>query len=160
MYDPHNGVIFNKWYARFEDTLSIDGVKLDDAAKVRVLLRKLDSSSHSKYIDYILPKKPSENNFEETIKILKVMFSEPDSLFSIRYNSLKLIKKQCEDYITFASVVNKEVERFKYSELKLDQFKCLIFICGLQASDKDIRTRLLMKLESDADITLPKITAE
>lgn len=160
VYDPQNGVIFNKWYARFEDTFSIDGVKLDDAAKVRVLLRRLDSSSHSKYIDYILPKKPSENSFEDTIKILKVMFGEPDSLFSIRYNCLKLMKKQCEDYITFASVVNKEVERFNFKELKVDQFKCLIFICGLQASDKDIRTRLLMKLESDADITLPKITAE
>lgn len=160
VFDPLNGDIFNKWYARHEDSFLIDGAKLDDAARVRIMLRKLDSNSHSKYIDFILPKKANEKTFEETVNILKVMFGEPDSLFSIRYNCLKLMKKQSDDYITFASLVNKECERFKFTDLKLDQFKCLIFICGLQAHDKDIRTRLLMKLESVADITLPKLTAE
>ena len=61
------------------------------------------------------------------------MFGEPDSLFSIRYNCFKLMKKQPEDYITFASAVNKECERFKFNDLNSDQLKCLIFICGLQA---------------------------
>lgn len=72
-------------YARFEDVFVVDGVNLDDAAKVRLLLRKLDSQSHSKYINSILPKKPSDNHFEETVKILKRVFGEPESLFSVRY---------------------------------------------------------------------------
>ncbi|CAH8517924.1 unnamed protein product [Dicrocoelium dendriticum] len=42
-----------------------------------------------------------------------------------------------------------------------DQFKCLIFICGLQShSDSDIRTRLLSKIELSPDITLQQITHE
>lgn len=160
VYDPQNGRLFNQWYARYEDTFAVDGIKLDDAAKVRLLLRKIDTISHSKYSNFILPKKPNENNFEETVKILKQMFGEPESLFSIRFNCLKLMKKQSDDYITFASLVNKECERFKFNELTPDQFKCLIFICGLQAYDKDIRTRLLMKLEKEAAITLTTLTAE
>lgn len=160
VYDPASGNVFDKWYARYEDSFVVDGVKLDDAAKVRILLRKLDSHSHSKYINLILPKKPSENNFEDTVKILKRMFGEPESLFSIRYNCLKLTKKQTEDYITFGSSVNKEVERFKFNAMSINQFKCLIFICGLQACDKDIRIRLLSKLESDPDLDLSKLLDE
>lgn len=160
VYDPQNGVIFDNWYARYEDAFTVDGVKLDDAAKVRLLLRKMDSISHSKYINFILPKKANENTFDETVKILTRMFGEPESLFSIRYNCFKLMKKQSDDYITFASLVNKECERFKFADLNADQFKCLIFICGLQANDKDIRTRLLMKLESDPNINLTTLTAE
>lgn len=159
-FDSHSKVTFGAWYDRYEDTFNIDGAKLDDAAKVRLLLRKLDSNSHSQYIHFILPKKPSEVNFEESVKILKRMFGEVESLFSIRYNCLKLVKKSSEDYIAFASLVNKECERFKFADLNSDQFKCLIFICGLQANDKEIRTRLLMKLESDPAVNISTLTAE
>lgn len=159
-HDPQSKVTFGTWYARYEDIFTVDGAQLDDAAKVRLLLRKLDSNSHSEYINFILPKKPSDNNFQDTVTLLKKMFGEPESLFSIRYNCLKLMKKSTEDYIAFASQVNKECERFKFAELKPDQFKCLIFICGLQTHDKEIRTRLLTKLESDADINLNTLTTE
>lgn len=160
IFDPLNGVTFNNWYAMHEETFTVDANKLDDASKVRLLLRKLDSISHSKYINFILPKKTGEINFVETVEVLKRMFGEPESLFNIRFNCFKLIKKPTDDYITFASTVNKECERFKFNDLNMDQFKCLIFLCGLQAVDKDIRTRLLLKLEKDATINLDKLTAE
>lgn len=160
MYDPQNKVTFGTWYAIHEDVFSVDGNKLNDAAKVRLLLRKIDPHSHSQYINFILPKKPADNSFDETVVILKRMFGEPETLFRIRYNCFKLVKKSSDDCIAFASIVNKEVERFDFAQLTIDQFKCLIFICGLQTFDKDIRTRLLTKLESDPALTLNTLTVE
>lgn len=159
-FDPQSKVTFGTWYERYEDVFTVDAANMDDAAKVRLLLRKLDPNSHSQYIHFILPKKPSENTFEQTVEILKTMFGEPESLFSIRYNCLKMVKKSNDDHIVFASLVNRECERFKFNDLTVDQFKCLIFISGLQAQDKEIRTRLLMKLETDANINLNTLTVE
>ncbi|GAA55003.1 hypothetical protein CLF_106337 [Clonorchis sinensis] len=74
---------------------------------------------------------------------------------------MKLAKKESEDYITYAGRVNLECEQFKLSTMTEDQFKCLIFICGLQShSDSDIRTRLLNKIEQTPEITLQSITHE
>lgn len=69
-------------------------------------------------------------------------------------------KKPTEDYFTFGSSVNKEVERFNFNEMTIDQFKCLIFICGLQANDKDIRITLLSKIDSDPTLDLSKLLDE
>ncbi|XP_055590803.1 uncharacterized protein K02A2.6-like [Uranotaenia lowii] len=46
-------------------------------------------------------------------------------------------------------MVNKVCEDFELANLTADQFKSLIFICGLQSTkDADIRTKLLSKLEA------------
>ena len=74
------------------------------------------------------------------------IFGEQSSLFNTR--CLKLIKKDCEDYTTFTSTVNRYCERLQLNEITLDMFKCLIFIQGLTSlSEKEVHTRLLTKLE-------------
>jgi len=88
IYDPENGLIFNEWYDRYEDVLIIDGKDLDDASKVRLLLRKLDESAHNRYSNYILPKKPRDNSLEITTKTLKEIFGWKISLFSTRFQCL------------------------------------------------------------------------
>ncbi|CAI2737860.1 unnamed protein product, partial [Dicrocoelium dendriticum] len=89
------------------------------------------------------------------------IFGERSSLFSTRYHCLKLVKHSMDDYITYAGIVNRECERFKLASMTETQFKCLMFICGLQSpSDADIRTRLLTRLEQDPDITLQKMAEE
>ncbi|XP_037028712.1 uncharacterized protein K02A2.6-like [Bradysia coprophila] len=160
MHEPQSKFTFTTWYDRHEDVFLVDAKNLDDAAKVRLLLRKLDDKSHSTYVNFILPKKTSQNSFEDTVKILKKMFGEPESLFSVRYNCMKLVKKSSDDFIAFASIVNKECERFEFANLTSDQFKCLIFICGLTSCEKEFRTRLLMKVESEAALTLDTLTVE
>ncbi|XP_055588877.1 uncharacterized protein K02A2.6-like [Uranotaenia lowii] len=96
IYDPENGLVFDRWYRKYEDLFLRDGAVLDDAAKVR-LLRSLSVNVH-------------EKNGHQTHKV-------------------------CED--------------FELANLTADQFKSLIFICGLQSTkDADIRTRLLSKLEA------------
>ena len=77
------------------------------------------------------------------------------------WQCLNLIKKDTGDYTTFASVRNREYEKFKLSELTPDMFKCLIFVQVLTApKDANIKSRLLSKLEQDSKMTLQNITEE
>ncbi|EDS29371.1 conserved hypothetical protein [Culex quinquefasciatus] len=55
------------------DPDSEDG--LFDVCKVRLLLRQLDTRAHSRYANFILQKKPQDNDFEEFVTKLKEIFS-------------------------------------------------------------------------------------
>lgn len=162
-FDPDSGVTFAAWYARYEDLFTFDAVLLPEAAKVRLLLRKLNTPEHQKYLDYILPKVPKDFTFAETVTKLKDIFGRKESLFSIRYKCLQLFKKKEEDFVTYASRINKHCEDFKLSDLSANQFKSLMFIIGLKSDEEaDIRTRLISKLEDDTAgaITLETLKAE
>lgn len=137
-------------------------MKLDDAAKVRLLLRKLSTLVHSKYINYILPKHPRDYQFEETVKKLTELFGLRKSQFHIRFNCFQISKDEQTDFITYAGIVNKQCENFKLADLKLDQFKCLIFVIGMKSStDFEIRTKLLNKLDDPKnEITLDGLVTE
>ncbi|KER24867.1 hypothetical protein T265_07592 [Opisthorchis viverrini] len=72
-----------------------------------------------------------------------------------------LAKREADDYVTFAGIVNRECEKFQLQSPTEDQFKCLIFVAGLQSSqESDIRTRVLSKLEHEKDITVKDLTTE
>lgn len=69
---------------------------------------------------------------------------------------IEILKKQeHEDYISYASIVNREFEMFKLSELTLDMFKHMIVVQGLTVHrDAEIRCRILNKLEQDSKLIL------
>ncbi|KFD52634.1 hypothetical protein M513_06481 [Trichuris suis] len=160
-YDPENDSTFDAWYARYEDIFTIECGQMEDAAKVRLVLRKLNISAHQKYINFILPKKPSDIGFAETVKRLKDMFGRQRSLFSARYQCLKLAKRDCDDFITYAGMVNRECDQFQLNALTEDQFKCLVFVSGLQSAiDSEIRLRLLNKMEADPNVTIQALIEE
>ncbi|CAH8546802.1 unnamed protein product [Schistosoma rodhaini] len=160
-FDGVAGVTFESWYKKYEDVFNVDLETFDDAAKVRVLLRKLGTIEHERYTNYILPKNPRDISFEETVKMLSQIFGEQSSLFSIRYQCLKIVKAGNDDWVQHASIINRECERFKLSAMTEDQFKCLVFVCSLQSSeDADIRTRILSKIEQCPNITLQEVTTE
>lgn len=74
---------------------------------------------------------------------------------------MNLMKKENEDFVTYARIINKECERFKLNELTPDMFKGLIFIQGLTAKkDAEICARILMKLEQNQKLTLQGISNE
>ena len=50
-YDPDGGVFFDAWFARYEDVFKVDGKNLDDPAKVRLLLRKIGTQFHERYVN-------------------------------------------------------------------------------------------------------------
>ena len=118
--------------------------------KVRLLLRK-QGIVEPKFVDYILPKKKKtcEFGFLETVELLFELFTSKTSLFHKRWKCLNLTKRDCDDYLGFASVVNKNCD-FKLGELSADNFKCLIFTQGVvSAKDAEIRRRVLLKLEKN-----------
>ncbi|XP_061509326.1 uncharacterized protein K02A2.6-like [Anopheles gambiae] len=163
-FDEENNITFEKWYVRFKDLFQNDASSLNDEAKVRLLLRKLETSAHSRYVNYILPKQPHENSFEETVNILKKIFGKQYSVFHKRYQCLQIVKSALEDIITYGGRVNKACEDSEFENLKLDDFKCLIFICGLQAPEfSDIRARLLSRIENatpEAKVNIQTLMAE
>ena len=96
---------------------------------------------------------------EKTIQILTKIFGEQSPLFNTRWQCLNLKKKDCEDYTTFAGTVNRYCEKFRLSEITPDMFKCLIFIQRLIPSfEKEIRIRLLAKLEQDQKNNITKFS--
>ncbi|XP_055589909.1 uncharacterized protein K02A2.6-like [Uranotaenia lowii] len=48
-YDPEHGNTFDAWFSRYEDLFDKDAGKLDDSAKVRLLMRKLNPAAHDRY---------------------------------------------------------------------------------------------------------------
>ncbi|XP_055527451.1 uncharacterized protein K02A2.6-like [Wyeomyia smithii] len=150
-YDPAAGMTFDRWFNKYEELFSADGRELDDAAKIRLLLRSLIVHVHEKFTNYLLPKHPRDFTFEEVVQKLKVIFGQKKSLFSERYESFRLVKSDADDFVTFAGIVNRQCEDFDLANLSNDQFKALIFVCGMQSpKEAEIRMRLLSKLESEA----------
>nr|VZI05682.1 unnamed protein product [Spirometra erinaceieuropaei] len=161
LYDPQAHITFDSWYKRYEDLFSIDLAAQDDAWKVRLLLRKLGPTEHEHYANFILPKNPREVAFKDTVQTLSQIFGDQSSLFNTRFQCLQLCKRDSDDFITYAGIVTRECGRFQIGSLTEDQFKCLIFICGLQfPKDADFRTRLLSKVQQSNSITLQELAAE
>ncbi|BHF72892.1 hypothetical protein SprV_0401596300 [Sparganum proliferum] len=161
LYDPQAHITFDSWYKRYEDLFSVDLAAQDDAWKVRLLLRKLGPAEHERYANFILPKNPREVTFKDTVQTLSQIFGEQSSLFNTRFQCLQLCRRDSDDFITYAGIVNRECGRFQLGSLTEDQFKCLMFICGLQSpKDADIRTRLLSKVQQNNTITLQELAAE
>ena len=160
-YDPDNGVTFQAYFRRFENIFTKRCATWSDEQKVGLLLQKLGPSESTKYTNLLLPKKPDEISFEETLKTLTNMFGERSSLFHTRFKCFNMIKEESDDFVTYAGKVNQECERFLLPKVTIDAFKCLIFVKGLtDTQDKDVRSRILSKMEQDPDITLQKITEE
>ena len=128
---------------------------------LRLLLQKLGTVEHNKFVDYILPRKTCELGFLETVKLLSELFTSKTSLFHKRWKCLNLTKRDSDDYLGFASVVNKNCDEFKLGELSADNFKCLIFAQGLvSAKNVEIRRMVLSKLENEPDLTLQKLAED
>ncbi|XP_055923553.1 uncharacterized protein K02A2.6-like [Eupeodes corollae] len=160
-YEPENNSTFSHWYGRYEMHFKEDAKTLPDDSKVRLLLRRLSQQVYERYADCILPRKPQELRFEDTVTELKKLFDTKESLFSIRYKCLQITKNDAEDFIAYAGKVNKQCEHFKHAAMSTNQFKCLIFIIGLNSSTyNDIRSKLLTMLDTDAEITLEKLITE
>uniref|UniRef100_A0A914XGY3 DUF7083 domain-containing protein n=1 Tax=Plectus sambesii TaxID=2011161 RepID=A0A914XGY3_9BILA len=153
-FNPDNDVTFENWYKRLEGTLNVDGLSLDEKSRVRLLVSKLHTTVFEKYANHILPQTPWDIGFGETVKLLTELFDKPLSLFHKSFRYLKLFKDE-DDMMTYTGIVNKQCEQFKLSYLTIDQFKCLMFACGLQSTaDANVRTKILHQMEINPEVTL------
>ncbi|XP_055522486.1 uncharacterized protein K02A2.6-like [Wyeomyia smithii] len=160
-YDTEEGVTFAAWFSRYDELFAKDAARLDDAAKVRLLVRKLGVAEHERFLSFIMPKTPKDFNFQQVVNKLKTLFGAAESVISKRYRCLQTIKSPTEDYLSYACRVNKNCVEFELSKLSEDEFKSLVFVCGLKGeSDTDIRTRLLTKIEDSIAVTLEQLSTE
>ncbi|XP_055590830.1 uncharacterized protein K02A2.6-like [Uranotaenia lowii] len=160
-YEPDQNITFAAWYARYNDLFEQDASRLDSEAKVRLLLRKLGAAEHERYVNFILPRQPKDFLFENTVRKLGILFGATESLISKRYRCMQIAKKSTEDYITFSCRVNKSCVDFELGKLTEEQFKCLLFVCGLKTEcDAEVRTRLLAKIEDRSDVTLEQLSED
>lgn len=160
-FNPDDRVTFTGWFARYEDLFEKDANNLDDDAKVRLLLRKLGLAEHERYVSYVLPNKPKDFNFADTVEKLKALFGTRESEVSKRYECLQLQKEKTEDYVTFACRLSKSVVESKLAGLSEEQLKCLLYVCGLKDdSDNEIRLRLLSRIEENKISALDQLVEE
>ena len=64
IYVPDEDKTFEAYYRRYEDIYITDCADRTDAKKVRLLIRKLGTVEHNKFVDYILQKKKKKKTCE------------------------------------------------------------------------------------------------
>ncbi|KAK6758290.1 hypothetical protein RB195_015854 [Necator americanus] len=68
VYDPENGYTFEVWYNHYENVISKDGATLDDTAKARLIVSKLDAVTYARFTKNILPKRACDFPFKKKEK--------------------------------------------------------------------------------------------
>ncbi|PIO73746.1 hypothetical protein TELCIR_04278 [Teladorsagia circumcincta] len=150
VFDPDADMSFSRWFSRYKDVFSEDAKQLSESNKVRLLCEKLDSMAFEKYQRHVLPTDVSQIGFDVTIEALKQLFDYKTSLFTTRYQCLKLEKSDAEDYLTYTGRVNEFCEKAKIHELDSDGIKCLLWIFGLKSQQEaEIRQRLIAILDRE-----------
>ena len=115
-YVPENDKTFETFYRRYEDIFNVDCELWPSEKKVRLLLRKLGTTEHNRFVDFILPKKTTDLDFSETIKLLSELYEPDTTVFHKRFKCLNTVKDNQQDFQTFAASVNKLCNDFKLAE--------------------------------------------
>ncbi|KAK5981553.1 Retroviral aspartyl protease [Trichostrongylus colubriformis] len=149
-FDPDADMSFSKWFSRCKDVFSEDAKQLTESSKVRLLCEKLDSITFYKYQRHVLPRDVSQIGFDETVEALKQLSDHKTSVFTTRYQCLKLEKSDPDDYLSYTGRVNEFCEKAKIHELDSDGIKCLLWIFGLKSQQEaEIRQRLIAILDRE-----------
>ena len=56
VYVPENDKTLDAFYRRYQDVFKVDSKEWSNDEKVRLLLRKLGTTEHSRFVDFILKK--------------------------------------------------------------------------------------------------------
>ncbi|KAA3675928.1 uncharacterized protein DEA37_0013668 [Paragonimus westermani] len=161
LYVPDACVSFESWNKRYEDVFTVELANRDDETKVRLLLPKLGPAEHVRYSNYIPPAEPQTLSFADIVETLEKIFRDTCFLFNARFQCLQLVKRDNDDFVKYAGLVDCEYCRVKLDLLTEDQFRCLVFSCGFQApSYADLRTRLLTMIEQQPETKLEKMVDE
>lgn len=145
-FDSAAGTFFDTWFERYATLFEKDAKNLSNAAKVRLLLRKLNNACHDQYLNTILLNKPNDFTFKQTVERLIEIYGKKTTIFNTRYHCITMSKQPNEDFRAYAARVNKQCEDARIGQITADQFKCLMFVSGL-STDVDIRTKLLSLMD-------------
>jgi hypothetical protein len=139
---------FSVWYDRHKDAFVVDAKPLEAKCRVRLLLDKLEPDSFQKYKRHVLPDEPYTDQYDETVVVLRQLFDRSSSIFTQRYQLLRLDKDIGVDFLTYMGEINELCERTKLAEATADEWKSLLFVYGLKNQEyADVRKRLMMVLD-------------
>lgn len=160
-YDPEHDMTFSAWYGRYEEVFRTEAHHLGEKGKVQLLLMQLEPVANKMYRDSILPSKPDAFKFDETVDTLKTLFDPRQSLFCKRFNTLQIRRAADEDFSAYGARVNRLAEEFQVGSFGADQLKCLLYVLGFDGiKDKEVRTRLMVVMETNPKVTLKEMITE
>uniref|UniRef100_A0A914HNG7 RNA-directed DNA polymerase n=1 Tax=Globodera rostochiensis TaxID=31243 RepID=A0A914HNG7_GLORO len=139
-----------EWLDRFKFALDCAAPSATDETKVKCLMNKMSELAFSEYSRSVLPAVVTDFNFATTIQKLEKLFAKPQSIFIDRYECLKAMRGEGEEFRQFINRHKKLLSDFKFDELKKEQFYCLMLLTSLKShSDAALRQRILVKLAAD-----------
>lgn len=152
-YDPASNLTIEPFIDRFNTIFASDQGKLvSEADKLSVLLGKLNKRDYKRLSDDINPTKPEALSFADAVKHLERLFGRKESVFSRRYKTLHISKRDDEDFGSYTARINKAAQDFDFASFKLDDFKNLLFVQGLKSpTDAAILKKALEKLTDHQD---------
>uniref|UniRef100_A0A8D8DLC7 (northern house mosquito) hypothetical protein n=1 Tax=Culex pipiens TaxID=7175 RepID=A0A8D8DLC7_CULPI len=106
VFDPNDGVPFEKWFHQHEDMFNRES----EDKKVSSLLESLNEYSYKRFCSAIFPKKPEKLTFDDVVETLKVVFN------------LQTIRN--ERYLE--AQVNSACDAFDHTKLTKEQFKAMV----------------------------------
>lgn len=135
-FDPETEFTFADWYSRYEQILTEDGSSLDEKTRRRVLTEKLDGDCYRRLVNHILPKKPVDLTYNETVDILKEIFDIPVSLFTRQYTcwTEELDKSPLEDDQQYGDRINERFHKVM-ENVDIEGQKVLRFLVGLKRKE-------------------------
>lgn len=148
-YDPDSNQTFEAFYKRYESVLTTQAIDLDEPTKVHLLLQKFPQAQYQRYADSILPLNPQDCTLAQTVVTLKRLFGYKETKFAMRHKCFNLSMCDSEDFSEYAARVNKYAEKFDIAHCTNDDFKVLLFVCGLKSSKVSlILEKLLTKIDN------------
>ncbi|XP_017482519.1 PREDICTED: uncharacterized protein K02A2.6-like [Rhagoletis zephyria] len=104
-YDPDKNQTFEAYYERYESVFTNQAECLDEPTKVYLLFQKFNQEQYQRYADSILPLKPQDCTFANTVTTLKKLFGYKETKFAMRHRCFNLAKLDHEDFSMYAAHV-------------------------------------------------------
>lgn len=147
-YDPEKLLTIEPFLECFETIFASDeGKTFSEADMLAVLFGRLNSADYNQLADSIAPSKLETLTFVEVRKHLMKLFGRKESRFSRRYKTLRITKRDDEDFASYTSRLNKAAQDLVFESFDVWDFKNQLFVQGLKSQqDAMILKKALEKL--------------
>jgi hypothetical protein len=122
---------FDDWLWRFEIFLLCAGPKISEKEKTMMLATKLSINAFAEFRKSFLPKDDTDNSHEETVARFRFLFSKQRSVFSDRYDCIRLTRDEGELFMHLVNRCKAALKRFNFEELTKEQFYAFSLLSAL-----------------------------
>ncbi|VDM37238.1 unnamed protein product [Toxocara canis] len=103
--DPEDGCTFDGRFNLYEAITAKDGSALDEAARTRLIVSKLDAAVYARFTNHILLKIAPEVCVDDIVRTLKELFQHNTSMFARRYTYLRT-KRNGDSLIVYTGMLS------------------------------------------------------